>query len=181
MNLTKTNSSLIQKWGGIALLMLAAAIIGSGLIYLTGNLRDALGVFAYSIADFLAGAVVAGSLVTAVIGLRDRVGESAPGRMNLALLAAVAAACGFVAVASIRAANRHTHLIHPELHLEESVEVLTVWGAQVAGALGAAWHFLGWAWLLIGSAGWTTKRIPRVLSGLVFIGRHQFAAGLSRP
>ena len=42
-----------------------------------------------------------------------------------------------VAVACIRSANRHFHLIHPELHLEESTSVLVVWATIVAGVIGA--------------------------------------------
>src|SRR4030042_3669856 len=45
-------------------------------------------------------------------------------RLTLALLAAVLAAGAFVAVACIRSANRQCHLIHPDLHLEESTSVL---------------------------------------------------------
>jgi hypothetical protein len=57
--------------------------------------------------------------------------------MTLALLAAVLAAAAFVAVACIRSANRQCHLIHPELHLEESTSVLVVWTTIVAGVIGA--------------------------------------------
>ena len=159
----------IQKWGGIASFLLAAAFVASSLIYLTGNLRDAMGSFTYSLADFLYGPVWAASLITAVFALRERIGEAAPRRMNLALLASFAAACAFVAVACIRSANRHYHLIHPELHLESSSTVLTVWTTLVAGAIGAAWHFLGWALVLIGSAGWTSRRLPRILSALYLL------------
>ena len=71
-----------------------------------------------------------------------------------------------VAVACIRSANRHYHLIHPELHLETSSTVLIVWTTLVAGLTGAGWHFLGWALVLIGSAGWTARVLPRLLSAL---------------
>lgn len=159
----------MQKWGGLASFLMVVAFIVSGLIYLMGNLRDAMGPFAYSLADFLYGPVWAASIVTAVSALRERIGERAPRRMNLALLASIAAACAFVAVASIRSANRHYHLIHPELHLESSSAVLTVWTTLVAGAIGAAWHFLGWALVLIGSAGWASRRLPRILSALYLL------------
>jgi hypothetical protein len=89
--------------------------------------------------------------------------------MNLALLATFAAACAFVVVACIRSSNRHYHLLHPELHLESSELVLTIWGAQVAGAIGAAFHFLGWAFMLIGSAGLSSRRLPRILSILYLL------------
>jgi hypothetical protein len=89
--------------------------------------------------------------------------------MSLALLTAVLAAGAMVAVACIRAANRHYHLIHPELHLENSPTVLIVWTTLVAGVTGAGWHFLGWALVLVGSAGWTSRRLPRLLSALYLV------------
>jgi len=160
----------IQKWGGLASLLLPVALIASSLIYLMGNLRDTMGPLAYSFADFLYGPVWAASLITIVFTLRERFGERAPRRMDLALLASFAAACAFVAVACIRSANRHYHLLHPELHLEESSTVLIVWTTLVAGVIGTALHFLGWAWVLIGSAGWTSGRLPRLLSALYLLG-----------
>ena len=158
-----------QKWGGLASFLLAVAFIASSYVYLTGNLRDTTGQFAYSLADFLYGPVWAASLITAVLALRERIGESASHRMNLALLASFAAACAFVAVACIRSANRHYHLIHPELHLESSSTVLIVWTTLVAGVIGTAFHFLGWALVLIGSAAWTSGRLPRLLSALYLL------------
>ena len=89
--------------------------------------------------------------------------------MNLALLATLLAAGAMVTVACIRAANRHYHIIHPELHLENSSTVLIVWTTLVAGVTGAGWHFLGWALVLIGSAGWTSHRLPRLLSALYLL------------
>jgi hypothetical protein len=165
----RTSAVTIQKWGGLASFLLALTFIVAPLIYLLGDLRDAMGPFAYSMADFLYGPVWAASLVTAVFALRERIGERAPRRMNLALLASLAAACAFVAVACIRSANRHYHLIHPELHLESSSTVLIVWTTLVAGVIATGWHFLGWAWVLIGSAGWTSRRVPRVLSVLYLV------------
>jgi hypothetical protein len=170
MFVPKSENGSMQKWGGLASFLLTVALVSSALIYLMGNLQDSMGVFAYSLADFLYGPVFAASLITAVIALRERIGEHAPRRMDLALLASIAAACAFVTVACIRSANRHYHLIHPELHLESSITVLTVWATLVAGVIGAAWHFFGWTLLLIGSAGWASKRLPRVLVMLYFLG-----------
>jgi hypothetical protein len=104
-----------------------------------------------------------------VFMLRERIGERAPRRMSLALLVTVLAAGIMVIVACIRSANRHYHLIHPELHLESSLDVLVVWTTLVAGLTGAGWHFLGWALVLIGSAGWTTRCLPRLLSALYLL------------
>jgi hypothetical protein len=166
----RTSSVTIQKWGGVASFLMPVVLLVSLWIYLTGNLRDAIGPLAYSLADFLYGPVWAASLVMAVYALREHVGERAPRRMTLALLAAFVAAGIFVSVALIRSANRHYHLIHPELHLESSTTVLIVWTTLVAGMIGAAWHFLGWVWLLVGSAGWTSRRLPRILSVLYLVG-----------
>jgi hypothetical protein len=166
----RTSTLKIQKWGGLASLLLAVAFIVAPLIYLTGNLRDPIGPFAYDLADFLYGPVWAASLVTAVFALREHIGQSAPRRMSLALLAAVLAAGTMVLVACIRASNRHYHLIHPELNLETSSTVLIVWTTILQGVTAAGWHFLGWALVLIGSAGWTTRSLPRGLSILYLAG-----------
>ena len=151
-------------------ILLVVAFTVAPTIYLVGNLRDAMGPFAYAVADFLYGPVWAASLVTLVFMLRERIGERAPRRMSLALLAAILAAGAMITVACIRSANRQYHLIHPELHLENSSTVLIVWTTLVAGVSGAGWHFLGWALLLVGSAGWTTNMLPRVLSVLYLVG-----------
>ena len=153
----------------ISAVLLAVAFIVAPFIYLVGNLRDALGPLSYDLADFLYGPVWAASMVTIVFILRERIGERAPRRMSLALLATVLAAGITVAVAFIRSANRHYHLIHPELHLENSSDVLVVWTTLVAGLTNTGWHFLGWAFVLIGSAGWTSRYIPRLLSMLYLV------------
>ena len=168
-----TMKSMLANPGSAALIssiLLAVAFIVAPLIYLLGNLRDAMGPFSYAVADFLYGPVWAASLVTLVFALRERIGPRAPRRMSLALLATVLAAGAMIAVACIRSANRHYHLIHPELHLENSSTVLIVWTTLVAGVTGAGWHFLGWALVLIGSAGWTSGQLPRVLSVLYLVG-----------
>lgn len=120
----------------------------------------------YALADFLAGPVWAASLITAVLALRERLGGHAPRRMSLALLVALLAAAAMVAVACIRVANRQYHLLHPELHLEDSTTVLVVWATLVAGMTATGWHFLGWAWALVGWAGWTSRLLPRPLTML---------------
>jgi hypothetical protein len=153
--------------GSTALLgsiLLAVASVVAPFIYLVGNLRDALGPLSYDVADFLYGPVWAASLISVVFVLRERIGERAPRRMSLALLAAVLAAGITVAVALIRSANRHYHILHPDLHLENSSDILVMWATLVTGLTNTAWHFLGWALVLIGSAGWTSQSLPRVLS-----------------
>jgi hypothetical protein len=147
-------------------ILLAVTFIVAPLIYFTGNLRDAIGPLSYDVADFLYGPVWAASLVSVVFVLRERIGERAPRRLSLALLAAVLTAGITVVVALVRSANRHYHLLHPELHLENSRDVLVVWTTLVAGLTNAAWHFLGWTLVLIGLAGWTSRYLPRLLSAL---------------
>jgi len=170
IDVSTRNSSLIaRKWGAVASLLLAASFVVAPLIYLMGNLRDAFGVFGYDLADFLYGPVLASSLVTAIFVLREYIGERASRRMDLALLAAVLAAAGMAAVAFIRASNRHYHLMYPELNLENSSTVLIVWTTLVSGVSALGFHFLGWTFLLVGSAGWTTGLFPRVLSMLYLL------------
>ena len=52
----------INKWGGLASFLLAVSFFVAPLIYLMGNLRDAMGVFAYDVADFLYGPILAASV-----------------------------------------------------------------------------------------------------------------------
>lgn len=166
---TTQPTETIQKGGALASLLLASAFIIPPLIYLTGNLRDASGRFAYDLADFLYGPVWAASLVMALLALRERMGEYASRRMNLALLTALLAAGAMVSVAFIRSANRHYHLLHPELNLENSTLVLVVWTTLLAGMTATGWHCLGWSFVLLGSAGWTSHRLPRGLSVLYLV------------
>ena len=156
----------LQKWGSLASFLIAFAVVVANLLYLTSNLRDAMGAFSYSIADFLYGPVWLAGLVTAVHALRERIGPRASHRMSLALLAAVAAGAAMLAVACIRAANRHYHILHPGLHLETNDTVLVMWTTLVAGVNATGWHLLGWALLLIGSAGWASGLLPRALCAL---------------
>ena len=160
----------MQKWASLASFLLVLAFIVAPWIYLTGNLRDAFGAVTYDLADLLYGPVWAASLVTAFFALREHIGERAPRRTSMALLAAVLAAGAMVFVACIRSANRHYHINHPELYLETSSTVLTVWTTLVAGLTGAGWHFLGWALVLTGSAAWTSERLPRLLGSLYLVG-----------
>lgn len=159
----------INKWGGLASLLISVSFIVAPLIYLSGNLRDSIGVFTYDLADFLYGPILSASLVTVFYVLRERIGENASRRMDLALLAAVLSAVGMAAVAFIRASNRHYHLLHPELNLENSTIVLIVWTTLVAGMNSFGFHFLGWAFVLFGSANWTSQLFPRLLTALYFL------------
>lgn len=159
----------LYKWGGLASLLLAVSFIVAPLIYLMGNLRDAMGRFGYDLADFLYGPVLSASLVTVTYVLRERIGGRAARRMDLALLSALLAAAGVAAVAFIRASNRHYHLMHPELNLENSQTILIVWTTLVAGVSALGFHFMGWTFLLVGLAGWTSNLYPRLLSVLYLL------------
>jgi hypothetical protein len=160
----------MHKWAGIASFLLVGAFIVAPLIYLTGDLRAAFGPVSYDLADLFYGPVWAASLATVMVVLREHIGDRAPRRMSLAQLATVLAAGAMVLVACIRSANRHYHIMHPELQLESSTSVLVVWTTLIAGITGAGWHFLGWALLLVGSAGWASRRLPRGLCLLLLIG-----------
>jgi hypothetical protein len=159
----------ISKWGGLASFLMAVSFIVAPFIYLTGNLRDSLGVFAYSLADFLYGPILSASLIMVTYALREHIGAGASRRMDMAFIASVLSALGWAAVAFIRASNRHYHLIHPELNLESSTTVLTVWTTLVAGVSAIGFHFLGWVYVLLGSAGWTTRYFPRLINVFYFL------------
>jgi hypothetical protein len=159
----------INKLGGVASFLMAVSFIVAPLIYLIGNLRDTIGIFSYNFADFLYGPVISASLITLIYVLRELIGKSAFRRMDLALLAAVLSAVGMAAVAFIRASNRHYHLLHPELNLENSTTVLIIWATLVAGMSSLGFHFLGWTFVLLGSANWTSRLFPPVLNVLYFL------------
>lgn len=160
------NTLTINKLGGLASFLLALSLVVAPAIYLVGNLREANGVLAYSLADLLHGPVQSASLIGMTYVLRDRLGPRATRRMDLALVAAALSAAGMAAVAFVRSANRGYHLLHPELALEHSTTVLVVWTTLIAGLGGLGFHFLGWAFLLLGSASRTWSIYPRGLSSL---------------
>lgn len=159
----------INKWGGLASFLLAVSFVVPPFIYLTGNVRDAVGIFAYDLADFLFGPILSASLITVTYVLRERIGENAARRADLAFAAAILSAAGMAAVAFIRASNRQYHIVHPELNLENSTTVLIVWTTLVAGVNAIGFHFLGWAFVLLGSASWTSRLFPRPLNVFYFL------------
>lgn len=160
----------INKWGGLASFLAVVSFVFASWIYLTGNLRDSIGIFtSYDLADFLYGPVLSVSMVTVFYVLRERIGKRASRRMDLALIAAILSAVGMAAVAFIRASNRHYHLLHPELNLENSTIVLVIWTTLVSGMNSFGLHFLGWAFVLLGSASWSSYFFSRVLNVLYFV------------
>lgn len=167
---SQKDGRVMRRWGVLAALALAVAYVAPTFVYLTGNLRDALGPQSYALADFLAGPVWAASLIVMVLSLRAEIGWRAERRMSYAANAAWVAAAAMLCVACLRAANRHYHLSHPDLHLESATQILVVWTTLVAGVAAAGWHALGWSMLLIASAGWHAGSPPRGLSILYFLG-----------
>jgi hypothetical protein len=81
--------------------------------------------------------------------------------MTVALPSAFVAAAAFFAVASIRSANRHLFLDHPE---QGYATALLLWTTLVTAVKGLGWYFLGWALIMVASAGWTSRGIPRPLA-----------------
>ncbi len=154
----------LPKLAAIASFLLPVAWIAPFLIYLSANLETPLGPVIYGLADALYGPIWAVCMVIVFRALQAQFGESAPLRSSLAMSTTWLAVAAMVCVACIRSANRQYHLAHPALQLENSAVVLSVWATLVAGVTGAGWHFLGWSFLLLAWEGWTTRRIPRVLS-----------------
>ena len=65
---------------------MSMSFIFTPLIYLTGNLRDASGVFAYYLVDFLYRPILSASLVFVIFVIRELIGENASRRMDLTLI-----------------------------------------------------------------------------------------------
>ena len=63
----------INKWGGLASFFLSVSFVVAPLIYLTGNLGDALGIFAYNLADFLYGPILSASLKQLIATVEIRI------------------------------------------------------------------------------------------------------------
>ncbi len=169
MNLiSEKSANKLNTWGGVSSFLLVVAFLIPNWIYLTGKLESSMGPIVYSLADFLYGPVWGFSLIMFIYTLRERLITSAPKMMSLSLIAAFVSAAMMVLVASIRASNRGFHLAHPELHLEESSIILTTWTTTIQGVIAAGWHFLGWTLILISSAGWESKQLPRGLCILYF-------------
>lgn len=159
----------MSKWAGVLSVASAAALIVPAYVYLTGDLRTALGPWVYGLADLLYGPIWAASLIGSTSVVQARVRGGAPRRISASTAATWLAAAAMVTVACIRSANRQYHVTHPDLHLEDSTTVLVVWATLVAAVIGAGWHFWGWAMALLGTAAWATGRLPRVLSGLYVV------------
>lgn len=152
-----------QKWAGLASFALAVTVIAAPLILVTGPTQP-LRLSIYDVADFLGGPVWSASLITLVYVLKERIGENAPHRLSLALLAAAVSAGASMAAVAIRTANRQYLAAHPG-----GLSALIAWTTVLSGLAAGGRHFLGWSLILLGWAGWTSRQIPRLLSALYVI------------
>lgn len=151
-----------QKWAAIACVVLPVATTASGLIMVTGP-TEPLRLSRYDLAEFLGGPVVAVCLITIMLVLREKIGESAKNRMTVALIAAVLAAAAAITVGMIRTANRQYLAHHTEMNDSAWMAPMITWGTIIIGIQMAGLHFLGWALMLVGWSGWTSQKLPRIL------------------
>jgi hypothetical protein len=159
----------IKKWGAISFWIMALSLVVPPFIYLTGNLRDRFGAITYDLADLLYGPIFSASIVIAFYSIREHIGRRAFRRMDLALISAALSAIGMVALALLRASNRHYHILHPDLNLESSTTVLVVWTTLATAFTAVGFHFLGWAFILTGSSIWTSRMFPHMIAALFTI------------
>ncbi|NTW07943.1 MAG: hypothetical protein HGA28_00045 [Anaerolineaceae bacterium] len=159
----------IKKWGAIGFWFMALSFVVPPFIYLTGNLRDRFGAISYDLADLLYGPILSASIVIAFYSIREHIGRNAFRRMDLALISAALSALGMVALAFLRASNRHYHILHPDLNLESSTTVLVVWTTLATTFTAVGFHFLGWTFILTGSSIWSSRIFPRLIAALFII------------
>jgi hypothetical protein len=176
----------MQKWGGLASFIQAAVFLIAPVIYLialpaaTGlalpdfadpfKLRPVLANPVFDLGDFLFGPVWAASLLAAVYALRERIGDGAKRRANLALIAAALSAGAFVAGATVQTINRHYLAINPQLDAAIYESIFRALSIVVPGLTSAGRHFLGWTLVMLGSAGLASKTLPRGLGILYLVG-----------
>lgn len=176
----------IQKWGTIASLIQATIFLLAPVIYLvlipaaTGlagpdfadpfKLRPVLAHPAFDWGDFVFGPVWAVSLVITIIALYEHLANAAPRRMRLALIASCLSAALFVGASTVQTVGRHYISIHPEIDAVVYESIFRALSMVVPGLTSGGRHFLGWTLLLLGSAGWTTRKLPRGLCIVYFVG-----------
>jgi hypothetical protein len=97
--------------------------------------------------------------------MREQVGDYAPRRMSLALVAAIVSGAAMVAVAIMRSTNRE----YFTADLNFDGPTFRAVSLVVPAVVGTGLHFLGWSMVLIGAAGWTTPGFSRLLS-IMYIG-----------
>lgn len=160
-----------QKWGALASFVVAATFFASPLIvviYLTTPYPS--GRVWYQFSDFLSGPLWAASLMMVVFALRERVGERAPRRMSIVLLAATLSTGLLICAAIIRSVHRDFQYFNPTRMDETSLLlILNTLSVVVPAVVAAGRHFLGWMLLALASVGWTTLQLPRGMSALFAI------------
>lgn len=176
----------IQKWGSIASFVQATIFLLAPVIYLvaipaaTGlagpdfadpfKLRPVLAHPAFDWGDFVFGPVWAASLVVTLIALHEHLANAAPRRMQMALIASCLSAALFVGASTVQTVGRHYIAMHPGMDAAVFEGAFRALSMVVPGLTSAGRHFLGWSLILLGSAGWTTRSLPRSLCVVYFVG-----------
>jgi hypothetical protein len=147
---------------------MAVCFIVGPFIYISGDIRPLL-LSSYDIADLLYGPLWAASLISVVLVLREQIGQRAPRRMTLALIGAALAGVMMVTIAVLRKSNRTFLATYPEEDPAMSRAAFLAWITVAQAIISVGQHFLGWTLLLIASAGWTSRTVPRVLCGILVV------------
>lgn len=187
MNLQNQNDvTTVQKWGSIASFVQAVIFLIAPVIYFvfipaaTGlagpdfldpfKLRPVLANPAFDLGDFVFGPLWAASLVIVLMALYEHLESAAPRRMRLAIIASCLSAALFVGASTVQTVGRHYISSHPELDAVIYESIFRSLSMVVPGLTSGGRHFLGWTLLLLGSAGWTTRKLPRTLCIFYFVG-----------
>lgn len=176
----------IQKWGSIASFVQAAIFLIAPVIYFvfipaaTGlagpdfadpfKLRPVLAHPAFDWGDFVFGPLWAASLVIVLMALHEQLESAAPRRMRLALIAGSLSAALFVGASTVQTVGRHYISLHPQMDAAVFEGAFHALSMVVPGLTSGGRHFLGWSLILLGSAGWTTRKLPRGLCIVYFVG-----------
>ncbi len=182
----KDNSINVKRLGSIASFAQAIIFLIVPVIYfvivpaatgLTGSdfsdpfkLRSVLANPVFDFGDFFLGPLWAASLVISLLAMREHFEDTAPRRMQLAIIASSLSAALFVAGGVVQTTGRHYISMNPELDATVFESIFRSLSMIVPGLTSAGRHFLGWTLILLGSAGWTTHRLPRTLCIIYFIG-----------
>lgn len=182
----KNDSISIQKSGSIASLVQAVIFLIAPVVYLvvipaaTGltaanfsdpfKLRSVLANPAFDFGDFLFGPLWAASLVLSLLGMREYFGDVAPRQMHLLLIVGSLSAALFAAGGIVQTIGRHYISMNPELNASVYESIFRALSMVVPGLTSSGRHFLGWTLILLGTAGWSTRRLPRTLCIIYFVG-----------
>ena len=180
------DTKVIQRWGSVASFVQAAIFLITPIIYFvvlptaTGlagpdfndpfKLRFVLNNPVFDFGDFLLGPLWATSLVISMAGMREYFENIAPRRMQLAVIFSCLSAALFVTGGVVQTIGRHYISSHPELGYTIFESIFRALSMIVPGLTSSGRHLLGWTLVLLGSAGWVTRTLPRILCVLYFIG-----------